>query len=96
MTRIALASRGAEDGRIGQKDTILLNDCYPLDPNTFDEFKLAGGKPEEHGRPPATMYMFVKMARRQSRFCEALYGEEHFPDRMQAIERFRDILDDGP
>ena len=58
-------SWGAEDGRVGQKDSILLNERYPLDSGAFDKFKLIDEKVEEHGRPPATIYMFAKMARQQ-------------------------------
>ena len=93
---MALVSWGAEDGRIGKKDAILLNDCYPLDSSAFDRFKVIGGKIEEHGRPPATMYMFRKMARQQSLLFAEVYGEEHLNDRMQAIERISDIHVDCP
>ena len=93
---IALLSWGAEDGRVGRKNTILPNDCFHLDSAAFGKFKLTDEKVEEHGRRPATMYMFIKMARRQSRLYAAMYGEEHLGDRLQAIERSRDIHEDWP
>ena len=71
---IALLSRWEKDGRVGQKDAILPNDCFPMGPNAFDKFKLVNDKPEDHGRPPDAMYMFLKMVRRQSRLFSAMYG----------------------
>ena len=89
-------SWGAEDGRIGHKNAILLNDCFPLDSAAFDKFKLTDEKVEEHGRPPSTMYMFIKMTRRQSRLYASMGGEAHLCDRLQAIGRLSDIHEDCP
>ena len=79
---ISLASWGAEDGRVRHKNTILLNDCFPIDSTASDKFKLTDDKVEEHGRPPATMYMFMQMDRKQSILYAAMYGEEHLEDRL--------------
>ena len=96
VTGVALASWGAEDGQLGQKDAILLNDCFPLDSQAFYRFKLADDKIEPHGTAPATMYMVTKMARQQARLFAAVYGKEHRPERMLAIERLSDIHEDFP
>ena len=93
---IALASWGAEDGQAGQKDATLFSDCFPLDSSACDKFKLVGDKVEAHGRPPATMYMVIKMARRHSRLFASVYGGEHLSDITQAIERLIDIREDCP
>ena len=91
---ISLASWGSEGGRIGKKDDMLLNDCYPLGSGAIGKFKLTDYKVEEHGRPPATMYMIIKMARRQSRLFAAMYGGERLGDMLRAIERLSDIHED--
>ena len=93
---VALVSWGAEDGQLGHKDSILLNGCFPLDSQAFDRFKLTDDKLEAHGRAPATMYMVIKMARKQARLFSAVYGEEHLAERMSAIERLSDIREDRP
>ena len=41
---------GEEDGRVGQKDAVLLNDCCPLDSNAFGKFELEVGEIEGRGR----------------------------------------------
>lgn len=93
---IALVSLGDEDGRIGNNGAILLNDCYPLDSGSFDKFKLADDKVEDHGRQPATMYMFIQMARQISRAFAEMYRDEHLEDRSQAIGRLSDIREAFP
>ena len=62
---IALVSWGAEGGKNGTNDSIMLGDCYPLDTRSFEQFKLIGDKIEEHGKQPTMVHMFLKMARRQ-------------------------------
>ena len=42
-TGIALLSWGAEDGKNGTKEPIMLGDCFPLDSQSFEQFKLSGG-----------------------------------------------------
>ena len=68
-----------------------MNGCYPLDSGAFDKFKPTADKVGEHGRHPATMYMFIKMARRQPRLFAATYGDEHLEHRLQAIGRLNGI-----
>ena len=96
ISGIALVSWGAEDGRTGHKDAILLNGCFPLDSQAFDKFKLVDDKLEAHGRAPATMYMVMKMARQQARLFAAVYCDEHLSERIAAIERHSDIHEDFP
>ena len=88
---MALNSWGADDGRTGHKDAILLNDCYPLDSLSFGRFKLVEEKVEDHRKPPLIIYMFAKMARRQSRLFSSIYGEEHLQERIAAIEKLGKI-----
>ena len=41
-TGIALMRWGAEDGKQGSKESIMLGDCYPMDSQSFEQFKLSG------------------------------------------------------
>ena len=91
-----MVSWGDEDGHVGQKDSILLIDCYPLGPSAFGKFKLTDEKIEDPGRPPSALYMFVEMARRQPGLFPAVYGGEHLEDRTQAVERLNVARDDCP
>ena len=93
---IALASWGAEAGRVGRRDAILLNGCYPLDSGSFYKFKITDGILEEHGRPPETMYMFIKKAIQRPRLFSAMYGDEYKEDMLRSIGRLRDIHEDWP
>ena len=91
-----LLSWGADGGRVGRKDAILLGDCSPLDSITFDNFKLAEETAGDHGRPPETMYMFIKMGREQSRLYAAIRIDEHLEDRLPAIDGLSGIRGDFP
>ena len=93
---IALVSWGAEDGRNGTKDSIMLGDCFPMDSRNFDQHKLSGEKVEEHGKQPTTMHMFIKMARQQSRIYAAAYGSEHLNERLNAIDRMSEVHEECP
>ena len=93
---IALVSWGAEDGKTGTKESIMLGDCYPLDTRSFDHFRLSGDKLEDHGKQPTTAHMFTKMARQQPRLFSAAYGEEHLTGRLNAIDRANDIHEECP
>ena len=93
---MALINWGAEDGVHGSKDAIMLGDCYPLDSQNFESFRISGDKTEDHGKQPATVHMFVKMARQQSRLYADVYGEEHLNERLNAIDRMSDIHDECP
>ena len=93
---MALNSWGADDGCKGQKDAILLNDCFPLDSLNFDRFKLIDEKVEEHSKPPQTIYMFTKMDRQQSRLFASIDGEEHLQERLIAIDQLGEIHEERP
>ena len=93
---MALNSWRVDDGRKGRKDSILLNDCYPLDSLSSDGFKLVGEKVEDHSKPPLTIYTFAKMARQQSRLSSSIYGEEHLQERLSAIEKLGEIHEECP
>ena len=82
---IAMAQWGAEDGHIGAKEAIMLNDCFPCDSTTFETLKVSGDKIEERGQSPHTVHMFTKAARQQSRLFSAVYGREHLAERLGAV-----------
>ena len=93
---MALVRWGAEDGRTGVKEAILLGDCYPLDSQSFEQFRLSGDKIEDRSKQPQTVHMFVKTARQQSRLYAAVYGEEHLNERLDAVGRLNEIHDECP
>ena len=93
---MALFSWGADDGKTGPKDAIILGDCYPLDTRSFEQYKISGGGTEESGKQPTTVHMFVKMARQQSRLFAAAYGSEHLGERLDAIDRMSEIHEECP
>ena len=93
---IALVSWGSEDGKLGAKESIMIGDCYPLDTRGFGHFRLSGEKLEDHGKHPTTVHMFTKMARQQSRLFAAAYGEEHFMERLNDVDRMDDIHEECP
>ena len=71
---MALVSWGAEDGTTDQKDAVLRNACFPLESCAFGRPELPDGDVEEHGRRPDTMYISTKLARKQARLFNEIYG----------------------
>ena len=69
----------------------MLGDCFPMATRTFDQFKVSGDKLEEHGKQPATVHTFAKMARQQTQLYDAVYGSEHLNERLNAIGRMGEI-----
>ena len=95
-TGIALVSWGADDGKNGAEDSIMLGDFSPMDTRGFEQHKVSGDKIEEHGTHPTTVHMFVKMARRQSILFAAAYGMEHFIERLNAVGRLSENHEEFP
>ena len=93
---MALCRWGAEDGKNGTKEAIVLNDCFPLDSNSFAQYRLSGDQLEERGKPPQTVHMFVKTDRQQSRLYASAYGEEHLNERLDASGRLNEIHEECP
>ena len=67
-----------------------------MDSRNFDQRKLIGDKVEERGKEPTTMHRFIKMARKQSRIYASSYGIEHLNERLNAIDRMREIHEERP
>ena len=59
----------------------MLNDFTPWPSTKLDEFRIAGDKLEERGKPPASIYLVIAFMEQHNRFCGAVYGPEHIPGR---------------
>ena len=62
---MTLAFWGADDGKNGGEDATILVSCYPTGSQSLEQFKLSGGKTEDHGAQQSTVHMFAKMASHQ-------------------------------
>ena len=91
-----MAQWGAEDGRNGTKESIMMNDCFPCDSASFGTFNVSGGKIAERGHTPHTVHMFTIAARQQSRFFAASYGRGHLAERLEAVGRMNEIHEECP
>ena len=95
-TGMALVTWGAEGGKNGSIDSILLGDCFPTNTRSCEQFRLCGEKIEDHGEQPSSVNMFVKMTRRRSRLYAEVYGPEHLTDRLGEIDRLNEIREECP
>ena len=93
---MALCRWGSEDGGNGTKEAIGLNDCFPLDSHSFEQYRLSWDKLGERGKPPQTVHMSVKTARQQSRLYASVYGEERNNERLGDVGRLSEIHEECP
>ena len=74
---MALEHRGEEDGRNGAKESIMLNDCLPVNAHNFEAFKQSSGKLEDRGNTPTIAHIYVKTAQQHARLYATVCGADH-------------------
>ena len=87
---------GAEDGETGLRREITLGDSFPIDSQSFGQFRLTGDKigcrPNQH----QTVRMFAEAAGQHPRVYASLYGEEHLYARLGDVDRLNEIRGERP
>ena len=95
-TGMALGRWGAEGGKYGSEEAIMIGVCFPLDSQSCGQFRHIGDNLEARGEPAQTAHMFANTARQQSRLYAAIYGEEHLNERLDAVDRLNEIREEFP